>query len=468
MSNFIKYFFLSVFLFNSKLTLQAQFQGFLEIPDSLIVKSYQSLYNEYYNSIHNRQVNWKYATAFLKKAYIEKDTLNIANGYYMITYHTDETNLVFNDSLLKYSSLLPEKESNTYAWYAYQGMGDYYFNERNFKKSFDNHIKALNSAKHINNIELQNISITNLGLLKERIGKNEEALIDFKENYTYEQAKFNNLRNTDSVGLKTLLNSICLLANSYRLNKQFDSAQYFNRLVFNYMGYKGAERYIAKALVNSAEVSYANKDYLITIDSINKAFPILIEQNNISNIAIAYYLRGMSNLNLNNDGAIKDLVLMDSVFNLNNDLQPSLRNGYLHLTNYFKKRGDISKQLYYVNQLLKFDSIVHDYKIYVTNGVYNDDRKNLLTIQNNLKSEINKSSLNNKIIFSISCLLVSLLVFELFRRRKANKEKLREHQIKFDNLLKNKNINEYSEKLRDDKTTNLEISESLVREIVEN
>lgn len=461
-----KYFFILTVVFNSSTLAYGQFQGFQETPDSLIVKSYHSLYTQYYENFTNRDLRDVYATAFIKKAYLDRDTLNITSGYYMIRYNTDEKNLALNDSLLKYAAFLAEKEASYFSWYAYQAKGGYFSKKRDFKNSFDNHIMALNAAKQLRNTELQFISTTNLGLLKERIGKHEEALIDFRSNYQYELENFKSKNSIDSITLKSYLNSMCLLANSYRLNRKFDSAQYFNGKVFEYIKNPWAEKYVGIAGVNSAEVQFNLGNHNNTIDSINQVLPILFKQNNIPNVAVAYFLRGMSYSTQNRELAIDDLKLMDSIFSINKDLQPSLRSGYLYLVDNYKKEGDLQKQLYYVEQLLKFDSIVHDYSMYVAEGVYNDERKNLLSKQNSLKSEIEKASFSNRKIFLISCSVVLVLLFEIFRRKKASEKRIRLYQIRFDDLLKAKNSVTNIEKSKIDKTTDLEISESLVQEII--
>lgn len=461
---FLVYF---VIIFICKNSLSAQFKGFQEVPDSLIFKSYQELYNKFYNSINDPDENSIFATAYLKKGYINQDTLNITNGYYMITYNTNEINLVLNDSLLKYSSFLSYVEANSFAWYAYQGKGDYYFRKRNFKKSFDNHIKALNSAKAVKNEELQNISITNLGLLKERIGKNEEALIDFKENYNYELGKLSSLKRKDSISFKPLLGAMCLLANSYRLNKQYDSAQFFNRKIFTYKNKEGTGRFISNALVNSAEVDFIQGNYKVSMDTINNTIPLLIKQANIPNMAVAYYLRGMTKYYIDNnkEASIQDLEKMDSIFSIKNDLQPSLRKGYLFLVEYYKEKEDLSKQLYYVEQLLKFDSIVYDYRLHVTEGIHSDEQKNLLSKQQYLKTEIEKNRNNNRNIVLISFILLATLIFEILRRKRINEKKLKEYQMKFDSIILSKNnIKQSTES--SNKTKEIGISQSLVNEIL--
>jgi AraC-like DNA-binding protein len=463
-----KYFLITTLLLSFLSNLNAQFKGFQEIPDSLIIKSYQSLYSDYYKLIENSEYNRLYATAYLKKAYLDKDTLNIAYGYYMITYYTDDTNYIFNDSLLKYAKLLPKKEFNYFAWHAYQSKGGYFYDKRNFKKSFDNHIRAFNIAKESKNLEFQNISTTNLGLLKERTGKFEEALLDFKKSYKYDLKKIEKLDTIDAYTLDSFLNSTINLANSYRLNKKYDSAQYFNQSVFKYKNIKGTERYIGQSIVNSAEVHFELENYQATIDTVNTSLSFLIVNNDAPNIAIAYYLRAMSTIKLDLSPDLKDFERMDSIFNLNNDLHPSLRSGYTYLIDHYKKNGDLSKQLYYIEQLLKFDSLVYDYERHITDAIYFDKNSKLLHTQQKLKSKIKKDYLKNRAILLAICFLGLLLVFELLRRRKRNKKIIKEYQYKFDTLINSKtlpeNVTENKNLKRKQKEFNL--SASLVEEIL--
>ena len=453
-----KYFFFLILFFNLSSGLFAQFHGFKEIPDSLITESYNSLYSDYYQFIDSVEWRENFATAYLEKAYLEKDTLNINNGYYLITYHDEERFIGFNDSLLKYSAYLPEKEANIFAWYAYQGKGGYYYDKRDFKKAFDNHIKALKVTNY--NSEYYNISTTNLGLLKERTGRYKEALIDYKENYKYELENFKNLDSINSFTLEAYLNSMCLLANSYRLNKKYDSAQFLNKKVIYYKNQLGAERFMGTARLNSAEVLFELKKFQNTIDSINMALPILIKYNNIGNSAIAYYLRGMSKSKLGLKNSLEDLIQMDSLFNIKSDLHPSLRPGYVHLINKFKKDKNTVKQLYYLEQLLKFDSVVYDYKRHIIDGVYLQERKKLQNTQKKLRSNLDNTSLKYKIVLLVSFLLLLVLVFEIIRRKKRNKKILYDYQIKFDNLVNEKSI------VKETKKQKLNISESLVDTVV--
>lgn len=446
----------------------SQFQGFQEIPDSLLTKTYSELYNEFYNT-YSGDVDYSkvVSTAFIKKAYLDRDTIQITNGYFMMTYFEDSNYLELNDSLIKYAEYLNQDFADEFSWYAYQNKGNYYFEKRDFKKSFNNHIKALDLGRLLEDKNLQNISTTNLGLLMERTGRNAEALNYFFENYKYESNKFKRSGNKDSTTLKTYLNSVCLLANSYRLNQKYDSAQYYNKKVFEFQNHIDSERYLGNSGINSSEVHFEKEEFKIAIDSLDKAIPLTLKHDNIVNAAVGYCIRGLSYERLEDyQSALANLKKMDSIFNIKNDLHPSLRPGYNFLIKYYKEAKQPKQQLYYVEQLLKFDSIVYDFKLHIADGLHLNERKKLLLSQQKLKEDLNVVNNKSLTYFIVSLILIGFLVFEIIRRKKRNNRLLKEYQDKFDNLIQAKpSIKGKSEINEIKQSSKLKISESVINEI---
>lgn len=432
----LKFWFFLVLLFCNTKNINGQFNSFKEVSDSLMTESYHSLYTEFYNTFEEVEKSEIYATALLKKAYLEKDTLQLTNGYFMITSYDIEKYISLNDSLLKYSAFLSKAEHYHFSWYANERKGDFYYDKRDFKSAFDFYTKALHIAKKMNNLELQNTTTTNLGLLKERTKRNEEALIDFKKNFDYELNNFEKLDSITEYNTESLLNAFCLLGNSLRLNKKYDSAIVVNKKVFNYKKLPGANLYTGIAGLQMAEVNFDIENYKNVLDSINQSLKILIENDEISNIAVAYHLRGMSKIKLNLiESGLKDLEKMDSIFNLNQDLYPPLRLGFSYLINHFKKQDNTTKQLYYVQQLLKFDSIVYNYSDYISEGIHLQEKNSLLNIQHSLKDEVNKIRKTRQLIIWIGVLTIIALLIEIIRRKKKNKRLLTEYQNRFDKIL---------------------------------
>ena len=451
----------------------AQFDGLIEVPDSLIAKSYHDLYRRYYENYDSLPLSEPYSIAFIKKAYIEKDSLNILTGYFMITYGGSDKYISFNDSLLKYASFMPKKERVYFSWHAHDEWGGYYYDKRNFKLAFDHFYKSLEYAEEGNLKEYYNNSRTHLGLLKERTGKHEEALGDFRKNVEFEINKYEQLDSITRSDIESLLHSFCLLGNSYRFNNKLDSAQLMNKKVFNYNKFPGSESFLGDAGLNSSEVHYDLKEYEAVIDSVDNALPFLINDNNTANVAVAYYLRGMSRVKIYGaDSGVEDLKKMDSVCEIVNDLYPPLRSGYSFLVDYYKDRKEISKQLYYVNQLLKFDSLVYDYNQHIKDGIYKKmDRQVLLDTQEELKEQVSEIEGTKELFLWGGSTIIVLLLLELVRRRKRNRRLIKEYQKRFDTLLQQKEIDKEtadSIDLEDENNVQINIAQPVIIDILEN
>jgi hypothetical protein len=70
--------------------------------------------------------------------------------------------------------------------------------------------------------------------------------------------------------------------------------------------------------------------------------------------------------------AIPKFEKVDSIFNKNQFILPKLRNNYEILISYYKKQKNAEKQLYYMNQLLKSDSIIGKDFIYLSTKIHKD------------------------------------------------------------------------------------------------
>ncbi|WP_162014332.1 helix-turn-helix domain-containing protein [Kordia algicida OT-1] len=409
-----------------------------------------------------------YSQYYIDKAIKEKDTQNIVRGYYLITLEDKDEYAKYLDSLVKYSKLT---NHDYFLWNGFYGKGRYYKRKRNFQQACEYYIKAYKLARKINEAELLDISVVSLGLVRERIGKHNEALKDYKKSYLYTKELIND-KLPDSSNLsdfESYLHSLNLLANSYRLNSILDSAKFYNREVLNYENYSWSKEYVNKASLNMSEIFFDEKRFELAIKYASKTIPLFSKSNNLKSIAASYYIIGMSEIKLDNESiGISYLTKMDSIFNLENNLYPPLRSAYETLIIHYKKKNDLKKQLYYTEQIIKFDSIVFKDYQYISEGITQKlDRPELLEQKKILENKLKKS--NNKIYLWIIFvfILLALLGYETYRRKKLTKRYLE----KFDNLIKqidqNKN-NKEPKKLS--KTLEINTNESLGIniEVVEN
>ena len=202
----------------------------IEVHDSIKELSYKDLYKLHYDNRKNDTLRRFYDIAFLKKAYQEKDSLNITKGYYIITTKYNENNLTYCDSLIKYSENMGAK---SWVWIGHYRKGIIYNKLRDFKNAFNNHLQAYKFAQNKGLYKEKDLSVVSLALLKERIGKNEEALIDFQNSYKYWKQIIRNQK-IDFINYNSgnsYISRLTLLSNSYRLKRNFGLSLNFKQRV---------------------------------------------------------------------------------------------------------------------------------------------------------------------------------------------------------------------------------------------
>ena len=466
----------------------AQLLGYPEIKywDSISTKTYQQLYTSIRSNVDNDYIFDLGTKTFLSKAYSEKDTLRIATGYYIITSYNKERFVYLNDSLVKYA---PFVNGQNWLWAAYDNMGGYYYRRRNFQKAFSNHVRALEIAKKYSFKKLTNISRVNLGLLKERVGKNKEALEDFRDSYKYRLNLIDTLHldKANKSDLRNYLNIMSLLANSYRLNHKLDSATYINTKIQSYkdLNLPEAEKYITVADLSMAEINFDCKNYRNVIEKVDQLLPTLIVQKNLKNAGIAYHIRGISYYKIGNyERGLHDLIKMDSIFSVLGDLYPTVRSGFVELVDTYHNKHELEKELYYRKQLSRFDSIIHHNYAYIQEGITEEIEKPAFTQnQNKLETLLHTSDLlieknNRKLItwIVLSIILLGGLTYLLIRKQKVvqlkENEKIaleKKYQEQFDKLLKSRNVKSETVETINSLTdvSELGIAESVVNEILD-
>lgn len=406
-----------------------------QLKDTLQGKTYNELYTYAYYNSNNDTLFDLYTSVFLKKAYQENDTIKIATGYYIITNEEKDRHFNLNDSLIKYATYI---KANDWLWKVYYNRGNYYNKNRNFKKAFENKIKAFEFAIKCGNKEYQDMSTVSLGLLKERIGKYNEALEDYKKSYKYTSSKVKGIP-LDSIGDnigKSHLGTLHLLSNAYRLNNKLDSAVIINKSVQKYKKFEWAKEYVNKVRLNMAEVHFDKKEYKSAIDSAQKAIPEFKNTENLKSIAVCYYVIGLSKLELGkeNDG-IKSLNQMDSIYSILGDIYPPVRSGYEKLITHYKKEKNTTKQLYYIERLIRFDSITHKNYAFIYEGIVKGiDEPILINEKKRLISLLDKSKKQMYFWLSLLFLVSCLFLYETKRRKKLQKK----YQDKFDRIINQK------------------------------
>ncbi len=414
---------------------------------------YKSLRKEFYKNKKDTIKALFYAQKYLVKAKKDNDTLKIANGYYYISIVSqNEICQQYNDSIIEIT-----KKHNTrfYPSFAYRNKAVKYFNSGNFKKAFDYFLKMDKEAKKHNNIPLTYQSKRNIGIIKGQVGEHETALVALRECYNY----YSKIREKKSIGY---LSTLTALSASYYHNKKLDSATYINHLGYEDSKLLNGEMYTASFVLNEGINQYHKENYIVAKDSITKSLVALEKRNDLVNQSLAHFYLGktFSTLNLPNK-AIEEHKKVNELSLKSPNIVPETRESFEILINHYKKAGEDSKQLQYVERLLSIDSVLNsNYKYLIKNLVQNYDTPQLLSqkekIINSLKKEKTSSFWMNIVLIIISIISLIFWIYNYSKRKVAIK--------KFNELYDASNTSKKIANL--DKKQNIGISEEIVNDII--
>lgn len=427
--------------------------------DSLKTKSFEYLFSKYDSTIENNSQSL-YASAIINKAKIENDTMRLTAGYsFKSLIYKDEIHLTYLDSII---NLTKDNSNKNQPAIAYLSKGLFYFNKRAFNKALENIFEARKfSMIHANkNLELECNQY--IATLKTRLGNSEEALLIFKENLRHYQQT--NSRNKRLNILK--LNTIYSIAIAYNDLRQFDSTSYYNKLgtikafEFNNSRYENFFRF------NQGINLYKKGNYNEALDSLNRSIPTLKETDDKASLAMAYfYTAKVYDKQVNSKETIAYFQKVDSIFRINNDIHPNLRETYEKLIRYYENIGDYKNQLEYISQLIRLDSILHRNEIFLNNEIIKEyDIPNLISEKERIIAVLGKKDSNKiKYFYWLFILILALLFGFYYQFKKRRIYKRRFYKI----INKSGNDNKKSEFTVTDSTPKaINISDHIVEKIL--
>ncbi len=404
------------------------------IPDSLKDLDYETLSNKFYDVLKKKNdLAELYAKLYLLKAKSEKNLKEIAVGYSSVGYAynvKEEYNkgLIYLDSAIFISKKIKHKRFPSIFFIS---MGQVYEDIGDFKSALDYHIEAIKWCKKSENKHLEFIAKQNIGLLKRKLGKYEEAKRLFKECMAYRI-------NKEEMTLKDSLNylgTLSALVNTYRLNKQIDSASILNEK--GLLPSKGKLTYNLFKL-NKAILQYYNEDYNDVIEDTNILLPQIF--NSDSNILFettdlidTYYYQGKSYEALSRvDDAIRSYKKIDSLIQVTNYMIPKVRKTYMSLIDHYKTVGDKNQQLFYINRLLHSDSILDSNYKYLSDKLVKDyDTPELLSEKEKLIEDLEAKHGSSTLgVIVLSGVVVIGVVFLILSYRKQKR-----YQQRFEELI---------------------------------
>jgi AraC-like DNA-binding protein len=396
--------------------------------DTLRTKSFDKL-----SKLIDQNRNYPKTRDYINQYYINKakkdnNSSKIMSGYHYMTIYNSKNkkNLIYSDSLLTYSL---ENKNKFYTCAALKSKGNYFYYHKQFTEAIDYYLKAQEYAQ---NKFLYYENSFNIALIKTRIGKHREALSIYKEILAFSENIYEERKNKKNKYPKSNLTYYKnAIACSYINLGILDSASYYNKIVLKESKEINDKIMYHSTLLNSGIIDYFNNSYHKAIKNLKIAGDFFNYDDYIFYTGKAYYYIGEAYLKTNKkNDAIIYFKKVDSIFNVSKDLMPITRNSYKHLINHYKDKKNFKKQLKYLLQLKKVDSITSKYYSYANTKLLKEYDLPIIigeTKKINALLEKKKNFLNN-VIGVISFVLIgvlSLLVFQ-YRRRKLYKARFNE------------------------------------------
>lgn len=384
--------------------------------------SYESLRMHYDEFQKNDNKALPYVHKLIQKAKKENCFPKLVLGYQDAIYFEPNKflKLKYADSAIVAAY---KSQNNDLITSAYLGKGIiYYSNFRQYMPALNEYLKAFSYVKDSDNEYLHYKVVYHLGVVKSYLGYYQEAIIHFNDCIHYFEGKAKSKLHPNEIynHKKGYLNSIHQANVCYR----------------NLLNHKKSDSLIEIGLKNSIsdkdfimEYNYFLKSkgvslyfkhqYTEALKYLNRSLGALKKADDFSWVSVNYFFQGKSLVSMNKmTNAIEKFEKVDSIFNQHQFILPELRNNYEVLINYYKKHKDAEKQLYYMKQLLKADSIISKDFSYLSPKIHKEyDTKSLYEDKKKLEKGLQRRTILVIVLISVSSLIVILYIIRYRRHR---------------------------------------------------
>lgn len=422
--------------------------------DSLNSYSYRVLLDKIDAHHNNKDLQLLYLRSFLVRAKYENNLIEIINGYRNYMYYGGvETSEVYADSMVQTSL---RTANNSVIGSAYLSKGIFYYSIKEHKKALDYYLVANDYILKTTDNYLKYKVKYNIAHVKYYLGLYQDAIELFEECAEY--FKVNNSR-----GYLNTLHSLSLCHN--RIGNYGYSSD-LNELGIT-EGIKFSDTSMVPYFNHLQGVNhYFRGSYSLAIEYIKDALPAIRDNNDFANESVGYFYIGKSYLRLNQEkNALIYFKKVEKIFDEKRYIRPDLRECFELLINYYEVKGDLNLKLYYIEKLIKADSILNTNYKYLSEKIHKDyDTKKLLQKKAEIRNQLQqKKELDNLLMFGIVILFFSFL-FLSYRYMYIKKVYKRRFDELMDNSLQtlSKDVKKYVQKSTD---INPEVVEQLLRQL---
>ena len=375
-------------------------------------ESFIDIRSQYENLRKNDIRALPYVSNYIRKAKVEANYVELTQAYRdAVMYSPNETTkLVYSDSMIYAAE---KSRDNSLMTLAYLGKGIiFYFNYKKFEPALDQYLKAYEYSKKTDDKYLKYKVIYHLGVVKSYLGYYADAIehfnscIDFFEKESKKSDHSNEVYNNKRGYYNSLHQMIICHRN---LNHQTISDSLIN-VGINKINRETEFSLERSYLLKCRGISEFNhKNYQKAITDLEAALPELAKKD-FSWASVVYFYLGECYMKSNMKRGLTQFEKVDSLFNRHQFILPEVRKNYEILIRYWRNKKDISRELYYTNQLLEVDSTLGKDFTFLSSRIHKEyDTRDLLEKKEFLEKKSNSRLSMIIAISSMSCLLIFLL-----------------------------------------------------------
>ncbi|PBJ08041.1 helix-turn-helix domain-containing protein [Flavobacterium sp. ACN6] len=346
-------------------------------PDSLKNKDYDYLDDRFYELKRDSSRASVYAFTFLYKAKKEQNWKEIINGYQnLMLISPEKLRLTYTDSMIYVSK---KSKDDALIGSAYLSKGTAYYGMKLHQQAMDNYLTANSYISKTKDQYLVHKVKYCIALTKFYIGFYDEAVSLLQECIEYYKER----------NPRPYLNTLHSLGLCYNKLGNYGKCTEINEL-----GSVESKRLKIEEMIpyfNHSEGinEYFKKNYGASIKHIESSMETINKNNDFANEAIGYFYMGKSYWSLQQkEKAAQYFVKVDKIFNDKKYLRPDLRQSFELMISYYKTKKDIDKQLYYIDQLLKADTLLRETNQYIIGKIHKQyDTKELILEKERIAKE---------------------------------------------------------------------------------
>lgn len=393
-----------------------------QIPDSLAAKNFDYLDEKIYENKNDSTKASLYLYSYLFKAKKESNWKEVVYGYQNILHQSPvELRLQYADSMIHFA-----KKSNDQILIgsSFLSKGIVYYSQKKYNEAYNYYIKANEHISKSGDKYLIYKVKYNMAQIKYYLEFYDEAISLLKECIDY-------FRNEEP---RPYLNSLHSLGVCYNRIGDYDLCSKTNLL-----GIQECDKLKIPEMKVFFEHSeginqYFKNNFNTAIKTLQDVLPKLNSNTEFANESIASFYIGKSYWKLNAPSkAIPYFQKVNQTFNEKEYIRPDLKEVFELLIKYSKKKQDLNSQLYYIDQLLKADSLLTDTNKYLIGKVHKEyDTKEILIDRAKIRQQLIYERYYD-IVF-IGIILIMFLVIIYFTYKHFKTKKL--NKLKFEELLK--------------------------------